>query len=343
MIAIRADANPVIGAGHVMRCLSIAAGLKSIGEEIVMITADNASDYLIKQVGLRHIALNTDWKRLPEETDRLIPILKQFGVSLLLIDSYLAAPKYMKKLKNDTAIAYIDDLLSDVYPADILINYNITSARPKYEALYEKSGTVLLLGAKYAPLRPEFRSIKPFTVHDRMKRIFISAGGADSYGFTTALVERLLHEKNFDDVHLIALPGILSSHDALQKLSQSCPRLELVQNPGAVKESMETCDAAVSAGGSTLYELCACGIPTAVFSLADNQVGAREAFCALQIMVDCGDVRGGKAECLNHIVEALLSLESPAIRASMSEKAANVTDGLGALRIASVLANVSRN
>lgn len=342
MIAIRVDANPVIGTGHIMRCLSIAAGLESIGEEIIMITADGAADSLIEQAGLRHITLNTDWKLLSDETDLLNPILKHLSVSLLLIDSYLVTPQYMKELKNNMTVAYIDDLLSDVYPADILINYNITSARPKYEALYGKSRTLLLLGTKYAPLRPEFHCIKPFAVHDRMKRIFISAGGADSYGFTTVLAERLLHEKDFADIHLIAVPGILGCHDQLQKLSQSDPRLELIQHPRTVKESMETCDAAVSAGGSTLYELCACGIPTAVFSLADNQVGAREAFCALQIMVDCGDIRDGKTECLDHIIGALLSLESPAARAPLSEKASEITDGLGALRIAVVLANVSR-
>lgn len=35
---------------------------------------------------------------------------------------------------------------------------------------------------------------------------------------------------------------------------------------------MEKCDIVVTAGGSTLYELAACGIPVVVFAYADNQL-----------------------------------------------------------------------
>lgn len=341
MIAIRVDANPVIGAGHLMRCLSIAAGLKTMGEEVVLITADEYPNLLLKQAGLSHITLHSDWKLLPEETDLLMPILKRLEPSCLLVDSYLATPAYIKTLKSCTAIAYIDDLLSNVYPADVLINYNITSSRPKYKALYGKTDTVLLLNTKYAPLRPEFRCVKPFSVHRHMHRIFLSAGGADSHGFTAALADRLLHEKKLALSHLIVMPGFFGGNDQLFRLQQSCPRLTLVENPNAVIRSMETCDAAVSAAGSTLYELCACGVPTVVFSLADNQVDARKAFGALQIMADCGDLRDGTLQCLDRIAMSLIAINRPEMRASLSKKASSITDGLGAIRIAAVLAGIS--
>lgn len=35
---------------------------------------------------------------------------------------------------------------------------------------------------------------------------------------------------------------------------------------------MARCDIAVTAGGSTLYELAACGVPAIVFAYADNQL-----------------------------------------------------------------------
>jgi UDP-2,4-diacetamido-2,4,6-trideoxy-beta-L-altropyranose hydrolase len=344
MIAIRADANPEIGAGHVMRCLSIAAGLQLIGEDVVMITADSNPTALIKQAKtkVRQIVLHTDWRLFPKEAGPLLPILKSFRISLLLIDSYLATPSSIEELKQYTKIACLDDLLSDVYPADLLINYNITSAFPKYEAMYGKSETKFLLGTKYAPLRPEFCRIHPRKIPSRIKQIFLSAGGADSCGFVAALTDRLLREKDFSDMRFLAAPGVLGTHGPLQELSRICPRLELVEKPEALKRGMEACDAAVSAGGLTLYELCACGAPTAVFSAADNQVGARKAFGALRIMADCGDLRDGNTECLNRIVEAVRSLENPALRASMSKRASQITDGFGAVRIAQALASLSR-
>lgn len=342
MIAIRADANPVIGAGHIVRCLSIAAGLQEIGEKVVLITADQYPNPLIEQAGMEHITLHTDWRLLSKETDLLLPLLRHLNTSLLLVDSYLAKPEYIKMLKNYMAIAYIDDLLSNIYPADVLINYNIASSRSEYEKLYGKSGTVFLLGAEYAPLRPEFRRVKPFIVHSRMRRIFISAGGSNSNSLVAALADRLLHEKELASVHLVAMPGFFGGNDRLLQLQQGCPRLKIVEQPDTVKRSMETCDAAVSAAGSTLYELCACGVPTAVFSFVENQVNARKAFCTRQVMADCGDLREGESQCLDRIVKSLISMKSPAKRASFSEKASKITDGLGALRIAAVLADISR-
>lgn len=343
MIAIRADAGPLIGAGHVMRCLSIAAALKSAGEKVALITADGQAASLIERAGIRHIALNTDWKRLPEETGLLVPLTKRLGASLLLVDSYLATPEYIKELKQYMAVACLDDLQEDVFPADLVINYNITADRAKYETMYRGRGTVLLLGTEYVPLRPEFRRTEPPAIQNRIRRIFLSAGGGRQDDFTAALADRLLREKTFDDARLVAAPGVRFGHGRLQTLSQGCPRLELLRKPEAVKEKMETCDAAVSAGGLTLYELCACGVPTAVFSLADNQSGARKAFCARGIMADCGDLRNGRAECLRHIAEALSALEDPAVRFSLREKAFRITDGLGAGRIASVLAGFDRS
>lgn len=342
MIAIRTDANQVIGAGHLMRCLSIAAELKMIGEEVILITADEYPKFLIAQAGIKQLTLHTDWRLLPHEADLLLPILKHLHVTLLLVDSYLATPEFIGHLKKGCiAVAYIDDLLSNVYPADILINYNITGSRAKYEELYGKRKTVLLLDTKYAPLRPEFRCVKPFPIHQDIRRVFLSAGGADPYGFTAALTERLFQEKDFDSVYLIATPGFFGHNDRLLKLQHSFPRLKLVENPNAVKKNMEACDVAISAAGSTLYELCALGVPTISFSLADNQVAARKAFGAQKIMVECGDIRDGISQCLDKIIQSLVLLKCPEKRAFFSKKAFSITDGLGALRIAAVLSDIS--
>ncbi|MCR5796546.1 MAG: hypothetical protein K6G63_01315 [Eubacterium sp.] len=39
---------------------------------------------------------------------------------------------------------------------------------------------------------------------------------------------------------------------------------------------MQKCDIAISAAGSTLYELCACGVPTITYTTADNQIKAEK-------------------------------------------------------------------
>ena len=48
---------------------------------------------------------------------------------------------------------------------------------------------------------------------------------------------------------------------------------------------------AVSAGGSTLYELCACCVPTVTLSYADNQLGNVKGFDSRGLMDYAGNVR----------------------------------------------------
>lgn len=58
-----------------------------------------------------------------------------------------------------------------------------------------------------------------------------------------------------------------------------------------MKKLMMLCDVAVSVAGSTLYELCACGIPTITYVLADNQIPAEEMFEQEGIMLNARDYR----------------------------------------------------
>ena len=45
-----------------------------------------------------------------------------------------------------------------------------------------------------------------------------------------------------------------------------------------MSEVMKYCDIAITAGGSTMYELCACGVPMITYAFADNQLPGVEGF-----------------------------------------------------------------
>ena len=67
--------------------------------------------------------------------------------------------------------------------------------------------------------------------------------------------------------------------------------VELMIDVKNMKELMCGCDLAVSAAGSTLYELCVCSVPTITYVIADNQLQASKAFDRKGIMVNIGDTR----------------------------------------------------
>ena len=100
-----------------------------------------------------------------------------------------------------------------------------------------------------------------------------------------------------------------------------------------MKLLMRMCDIAVSAVGSTLYELCACGIPTITYVVADNQIPGAEAFERMGMVVSLGDIRGREnVECdvIRMVLDMARDLKK---RQYMSRRMQDMVDGYGAKRL----------
>lgn len=329
MIYIRADANEQIGTGHAMRCLSVADAFLSVGKEVVFITADHRGDDLIKSRGHSTICLNSNWKKLEEEVTALNGIVSNNSPEVLLVDSYCVTENYLSQLSSHVKTAYIDDMNSQKWDVDYLINYNIFADVLDY-SMYIKTGTRLLLGPEYAPLREEFKNLPKHTIKDKVSYIMVSAGGADPERITELIMDQVCPA--WKDVTFHFIVGALN------------PRLESIKerkrdnivlhiNERNMSGLMKKCDIAISAAGTTLYELCACGIPTITYTLADNQLIAAEQFGKRGVMMDAGDSRK-KDSFIERITAHLETLiNDRTMRDSQSARMQETVDGNGAKRL----------
>ena len=332
MILIRADANEFIGSGHVMRCKSIASALAEKGEEVAFITADHRGDSLIG--GFPSFCLNSDWLNMNDELPKLYEIIRAKKPSLILIDSYKVTEKYFDSLHGLTHTAYIDDLNAGLWNVSILINYNIFSQSYDYSR-YDEKITRLLLGTSYAPLREEFRVSQPHVIREKISDVLISAGGADPAMMTEKIIMKVCPE--FPGVNFHFVIGALNPRiESIRKLSGR--NIILHVNERNMSGLMRECDVAVSAAGSTLYELCACGTPSVTYVLADNQIDAAEMFGTLEIMINAGDCR--KNDDISSVMIESLRGMNESVRAEMSARMQRLVDGDGAGRIADVIMSV---
>lgn len=101
---------------------------------------------------------------------------------------------------------------------------------------------------------------------------------------------------------------------------------------------MRNCDIAITAGGTTIYELAATGVPFLCFSYAKNQEALTEYISRTEIAGYCGAFHHNPAETLGKMRQMMDELTANAsIRRKMHEKERKMVDGLGAVRIARLL------
>ncbi len=340
MVCIRADAGPEIGTGHIMRCLSIADRLKEKGEEVRFISANEHAKEFITKRGFDCCVLGTDLREMESEIPALERVESYIDSSIVIVDSYYVTEGYLCKIGIDKRIVYIDDMFATAYPVDVLINYNVYADKDKYDLLYSESPQKpqMLLGPQYTPLRKEFTISGNKNIRENAKKVLVLTGGSDSLHIAAKLMEELqVSSEQFEaDCEFVfvcgALSGDLKRLNEIKKISEK--KIEVLSNVTNMKDLMEACDVAVSAAGTTLYELCSCGLPTITYVLADNQIEAAKKFSDEGIMIYAGDARTDNVFSAHIWQQVNRLLNNRIDRLSLSERAMALVDGKGAERIA---------
>ena len=358
-IWIRTDGNDKIATGHLMRCLSIARACVDQGKNVCFLVADTQSESLLRE---RFISpsefqiqcLHSDYQNMENELPALRCIMQSSHTAAehtlqkndpwILVDSYYVTASYLKALKERGQVAYLDDLASFPYPVDCIINYDI-SENEKPDCY--NMAAHCLLGATYTPLRAQFQNI-PYTVQKKVEHILISTGGTDPFNVAEKILDCLMikcdvkkepaHSPNSDvsdyQYHIVT-SRLNPCYDKLTELCSKYPNIHIHENVQDMAGLMAQCDLAVSAGGTTLYELCAVGVPTISFAMADNQLSAVQTFSSSNIIPYAGDVRVDMDGVLNSIRHFLDEKENPyPKRLDSSNKMRSFIDGYGAVRIA---------
>lgn len=368
IVYIRTDGNSQIASGHLVRCFSVAQACKKLGMDVRFLVSDKESASLLRSIlseggarnfpegefqilPLKTAVYNHLEQELPEVTSLLSHSLDTNVINkdiIYFLDSYYVTLNYLTALRPFAKVAYLDDLQLFDYPADLLINYDVIpdSAMPSYKAAYQNAGQ-LLLGPLYTPLRSQFQN-RTITVKKQVSDILITTGGSDPYHFCLKLLHSLcgsFNKNNNAKLHIV-IGKLSADRNALYRLADNYPFLLLHENVSDMASLMELCDLAVSASGTTLYELCALGLPAISFTMADNQLTAAKAFEDAGAIPCAGDIRTEEEKVLQTIINFMTQMSSPgfapAERSYKTRKSAHkamhrLVDGDGAIRIAQAL------
>ena len=348
---IRADGNGKIGMGHVQRCLSLAKALKKQGADPVFLTADEEPAEWLETAGISHISLGTDYREMERELPRLTEILQK-DPGPVLVDSYQITKAYMKSLCGLTGTLLLSDDNEQVFACHDLINYNIYAEDLGYEETYGSSEyhTRLYLGPKYAPLREEFTAFSEEGADQKAgeegkKKVLLTTGGSDGCHLGLLFAQRIAEGRMPESFEYHVLCGpFCGDVDRIRETAEGHENLVVDGPVTKMAAYLKNFDLVLSAAGSTLYELCALGIPAMTFTTAENQNKNAKAFSEKSEMIFLGD---GKAdpEALMDKAEAELSRlcsEAPSEWNRIGASMKSVTDGHGAEYLAEAILSADR-
>lgn len=325
-VFFRTDGNTQIASGHLMRCISIADACRKSGMEVHFLVSDEESVSLFQQKLSADFPItcleSAAYDQLEQELPELLSLLAncESSKTILFLDSYYVTEKYLNAVRKLAKTVYIDDLMLFNYPVDLLINYDVISTCniPSYQSAYTNAGEKLL-GASYAPLREQFQN-KEMPLRNPVRNVLITTGGSDPFHFCLSFlsfIKKIASLPNSDSARIpddiifhILVGSFNMDKDTLFSFAQASPFIRLYENVTDMASLMENCDLAVSAAGTTLYELCALGVPTISYTMADNQITAAEAFDKSGIIPYSGDIRVSMTNVLENIMLFLTQMSN---------------------------------
>jgi UDP-2,4-diacetamido-2,4,6-trideoxy-beta-L-altropyranose hydrolase len=317
-VVFRTTGGPLVGFGHVRRCLSLAHELRAAGADPVFLLDGDPSIVELVEA----CAFSTRYQ--PPHDD--LEALGSLGARVLIADSYALSSEYFVAMQQAGAyVVAIDDLADCRLAADMVVNAGVCAEWLPYP---RKHKTAYLLGPRFALLRPEFamdpgpRDVGP------VQRVLVTVGGSDPHGLAIRLATWAVDVLDCAQVDLVIGPFGATPGD------ESRPAAIAIQRqPGNIRRLMLDADLALSGGGQTLYELAATGTPVVTVQIADNQASNIAGFAGAGTLVDAGAV--DEADFEARVKAALFGLaENHSQRATMSRKGRAIVDGLGARRVA---------
>ena len=257
-VAIYVNGNNKRGIGHIYRALELA-------------------DEFYSKPDIYYDINQTDPKVFGVTTHNLIPV---DGIHELF---NICKEKQYTIFINDILTTSLDYMigLRSVLPKAKLVNFEddgegILKADLVFNALYHDGDLPQVkAGEKYYISGKTFMFYKPIAIHDEVKRVFISFGGADPQNYSDRLLSIVSNDEYKNYQFVVVLGRAKYNVDALMEYNK-LDNIKVLYDVSNMPEIMSSCDIGVTSRGRTGYELAILGIPS--ISMAQNHREEKHGF-----------------------------------------------------------------
>ena len=309
-VAFRADASTLIGTGHVMRCLTLAAALRRLGTKCTFFCRSQLGDLceviasqghevrILAPLPTIHLDVTVDpvdgvddaphakWLGTNSDQDAQETLKAMEGQiwDWLVVDHYAIDKKWQRYFRhNCRQLAVLDDLADRDHECDLLVD---PGAEPDLPARYARrvpGGATLLVGLHFAILRPEFDVVRatvvplvpaplvPRVPHIAPKQLLVMFGGNDGAGHTLEALEAIALTAPNGTLIDVVISSINQDQSRLIAFCSARKNFVLRIASNEVAKLMVRADLVVASGGGAVYERLYLRRPSLVKIVAENQ------------------------------------------------------------------------
>jgi UDP-2,4-diacetamido-2,4,6-trideoxy-beta-L-altropyranose hydrolase len=337
-LLVRADASPQIGAGHIMRCLALSKAWQDSGGNVTFACAEilPVLERRLEEEHLEVAAIETA-AGSQEDVQRTNELSRELDVDWIVVDGYQFAPGYHRDLKqrNLRCLTIEDDGRLDDYCADVVLNPSATATEAMYA--HKAAHTRLLLGSRFALLRPEFRRAQRKRDYSKIaSRLLVTMGGSDPENVTLKVLSALKGIVSAGaEIRVVAGSGYQGLEE-LKAFAAGMPgKVRVEDNPSDMASLMSWADLAVSAAGGTCWELAYMGVPAVLITISHDQHGNTQAAEECGLACSLGWHADASPRQIEGTVQMLL--RDGQRRRLMSQAGMELVDGQGAERVVDFL------
>ena len=257
--------------------------------------------------------------------------------SWVVLDGYQFNGAYQLAVAQARArLMVIDDFLRlPRYHAELMLDQNLGSENRRYPVA---TSCRVLLGPRYALLAPGFvqADTDERTYPDRTRKLLITLGASDPVNASSKILSALTSIDMSEVVVTVVIGGANQRRAEVRKLAEASG-YRIVEDATDMPSLMADADLAITAAGSTSWEVCRMGLPAITITLADNQRDIASALSDAGVSVDLGwhdDVTAGAVQAA---VTRLIDDQEE--RERMGTTGQKLVDGQGASRVVDAMIN----
>ena len=160
-------------------------------------------------------------------------------------------------------------------------------------------------------------------------------GGADPNNYTLEIL-KILKSINENVEFLVVLGPLNIFYENIKKYAdETGTKVNLIKSPEKMVEVYLKTDLAISAGGTSCYELAYFGIPNIIITIADNQINIAKELDKQKISIYLGQMNEISAGKLKEAIKELIEKQN--LRKIMSKNGRKMVDGTGKKRIVDLM------